>query len=400
MAAPRDPGTGAGPAGSAGPAGTAGTAGTAGAPHAGLPADLPVRPGDAVRPPALPELGPAVEALPGLARVAASAWWHTAEWSVRSGVKASRRVARAAVDPSEAGRLVHDVSETAHAVADLAKAVSSGVPLPRAMVELGAALGERVELRPDHREARDAAPPVAGAVPGSVTARGPAEPLDPATGGSTAVPGFRSGLLARLSAEESAVPAAPPRTPTRAEELRRRGAELLERSRDVWATEVGHPAYERILDELAPDEGRILLLLLKDGPQPSVDVRTGGPVGLVSSQLIAPGLTMIGARAGVRWVDQVPAYLNNLFRLGLVWFSREALRDPLEYQVVEAQPDVLAAMHSVKFAKVVRRSIHLTPFGENFCRTVLVDAEEAAAAEYPEHDAPPETAVAEPPSQA
>ena len=47
----------------------------------------------------------------------------------------------------------------------------------------------------------------------------------------------------------------------------------------------------------------------------------------------------------------MPSFLNNLFRLGLIWFSREALRDPLEYQVVEAQPDVLEAMHSVKFAR-------------------------------------------------
>ena len=70
---------------------------------------------------------------------------------------------------------------------------------------------------------------------------------------------------------------------------------------------------------------------------------------------------MIGARAGVRYLDEVPAYLNNLFRLGLIWFSREQLEDPMEYQVVEAQPDVLEAMHSVRFPKVVRRSIHLTP---------------------------------------
>jgi hypothetical protein len=96
---------------------------------------------------------------------------------------------------------------------------------------------------------------------------------------------------------------------------------------------------------------------------------------------------MIGPRAGCRYVDQVPSYLNNLFRLGLVWFSRESLRDPMEYQVVEAQPDVLAAMHSVKFAKVVRRSIHLTPFGEDFCRQCLVE-EDVATAAFPEHGTP------------
>ena len=60
----------------------------------------------------------------------------------------------------------------------------------------------------------------------------------------------------------------------------------------------------------------------------------------------------------------------------------------MEYQVVEAQPDVLAAMHSVQFAKVVRRSIHLTPFGEDFCRTCLVDEDEAA--ELPLHQIPEE----------
>ena len=162
-------------------------------------------------------------------------------------------------------------------------------------------------------------------------------------------------------------------TSVRSTSLRERGQELLEKSRDVWATDDRHPAFDRILDDLAPDEARILVMLLKNGPQASVDIRTGGPVGMLSSQLIAPGLNMVGPRAGLRYLDQVPSYLNNLYRLGLVWFSREALRDHLEYQVLEAQPDVLAAMHSVKFAKVVRRSIHLTPFGEEFVKQALVD---------------------------
>ena len=153
--------------------------------------------------------------------------------------------------------------------------------------------------------------------------------------------------------------------------LSEHGDELLRRSADVRYEEESHPAYDRILSELAPDEGRILRLLLLSGPQPAVDVRTGGPIGMVSSRLIAPGLNMIGARAGCRYVDRVPQYLNNLFRLGLVWFSRETLRDPLPYQVVEAQPDVIEAIKSVRMAKIVRRSIHLTPFGEDFCRVAL-----------------------------
>ncbi|TIC83632.1 DUF4393 domain-containing protein [Nocardioides sp. GY 10113] len=178
--------------------------------------------------------------------------------------------------------------------------------------------------------------------------------------------------------------------------MRERGADLLARSRDVWSTDDRHPAYDRILDDLAPDEARILVLLLEHGPQPSVDVRTGGPIGLVNSQLLAPGLNMLGPRAGVRYLDHVPSYLNNLSRLGLVWLSKEPVRDHAEYQVLEAQPDVTAALRSVKFAKVVRRSVHLTPFGEEFCRLALVDEAVGAREDLPEHAVPPEEAPPQP----
>jgi len=80
----------------------------------------------------------------------------------------------------------------------------------------------------------------------------------------------------------------------------------------------------------------------------------------VSSSLVASGLTMIGARARVRYGDEVPAYLDNLFGLGLVWFSSEQVEDPRDYQVLEAQPDVLAAMHSRRPARA-RRPAGLSP---------------------------------------
>jgi hypothetical protein len=277
---------------------------------------------------------PALDALPGLMRIAATSWVRTAEWGVVAGLRTGRRLLQAATSPQSALELAQGVASASGVVADLAKAVASGVSIPQAVVEVSASLGG-----------------------------GPSKAVDRQ---------------------------APSRAPSKADpqrSLREQGELLLQRSRDVWNNETGHPAYERILSELAPDEGRILMLLLHGGPQPSVDVRTGGPVGAVSSHLVAPGLNMIGPRAGVRYLDQVPSYLNNLFRLGLIWFSREQLRDPLEYQVVEAQPDVLAASHSVRFHKIVRRSIHLTPFGEDFCRTCLTSDNEDLA-KLPEHQAP------------
>lgn len=155
------------------------------------------------------------------------------------------------------------------------------------------------------------------------------------------------------------------------EVLQRRGAGLLAQAADVRFREETHPAYGRILDELTPDEARILRLMATRGAQPAVDVRTGRPLR-IGSEMVAAGLTVIGAEAGCRHVERVPAYLNNLFRLGLIWFSHEELHDLRGYQVLEAQPEVGDAMKRAgRAARVVRRSIALTPFGDDFCHAVL-----------------------------
>jgi hypothetical protein len=100
-------------------------------------------------------------------------------------------------------------------------------------------------------------------------------------------------------------------------------------------------------------------------------VRTSGPIGILKDDLVAPGLNMIGMEAGVRHSDRVKRYLDNLYRLGLIWFSREQLADQARYQVLEAQPEVSDAMDEPRRSRTVRRSIHLTPFGEDFCSTCL-----------------------------
>jgi hypothetical protein len=154
------------------------------------------------------------------------------------------------------------------------------------------------------------------------------------------------------------------------EELRERGAELLRRSADVHYSEEAHPAYANILNNLAPDEGRILRLFVQQGPQASIDVRTSPPLG-IGSEMVASGMNMIGREAGCRDVDRTHSYLANLYRLGLIWFSREALSDQNRYHLLEAQPEVQVAMSEAGRTRTVRRSIHLTDFGRDFCETCL-----------------------------
>ena len=69
----------------------------------------------------------AAGSVPGLARVAASAAWHTTGWGVRTGLRGTRRVARAATSADEAAALIDDVTETVGVVGELAR---SSPPAP------------------------------------------------------------------------------------------------------------------------------------------------------------------------------------------------------------------------------------------------------------------------------
>jgi hypothetical protein len=254
--------------------------------------------------------------IPGLAKVVAVSSFRIGAWAAATGFNAGRRAVDVVLHPDHAVELAEDLRVAASAVT-------------RALV------GDQVETRVRHAATDN---PVVRVVAEAVDSVAPHPP--PAQ--------------------------TPPENP-----LYEAGQDLLRRSRDVWSEDRGHPAYARIIGELAPDEARILMLLLRKGPQATVDVRTGGMIGMVSSNLVQANLNMIGVMSGCRYVDRVPSYLHNLERLGLIWFSSETLKDPMEYQVLEAQPDVLEAMGSVRRAKCVRRSIHLTPFGEDFCRDGL-----------------------------
>jgi len=238
-----------------------------------------------------------LRASPALARLAAGAWWRTAQWTVAASYRTTARVLRAAASGESPADLLSDLGS-------------------------------------DVRE--------------------------------------HARRILGVSGDDGADPMDEPADANARDSLRDRGAELLRRSADVNDEQDAHPAYDRILAQLHPDEGRILRLLALEGPQPSVDVRGAKGNLPVSTQLVAPGLSMIGPQAGCRHVDRVPAYLNNLYRLGLIWFSRESLEDPLRYQVLEAQPDVVEALREAGRArKTVRRTIHLTPFGEDFCDVCL-----------------------------
>jgi hypothetical protein len=251
-----------------------------------------------------------IETLPGLARLAADVWWRTTLWGLGASLRASTRLARVALDPGAAAEFVQEFSAGMRGYAREFLGIADLDDRVRQMAPINSSLSRR---------------------------------------------GRRNG------SEPEHV------------SLRTQGAELLRQAADVGVDDDIHPAYARILTELAPDEARILRLLATEGAQPMVDVRATNLIG-VGTQLVAPNLNMIGAQSGVRHRDRVPSYLNNLQRLGLIALSNEPLSDPIVYQVLEAQPYVLSGIKGTSRAKAIRRSISLTPFGRDFCDAILPTA--------------------------
>lgn len=250
-----------------------------------------------------------VDALPELARLAAAAWTRSALWGLGVGLRVGTRLARASVDPQLAAEIAQDFGSGMRSYAREFLGITD--------------LEDRVRLL---------TPP----------------------GDRFSVAG---GMLHRGADAERL-------SPERA--LRIQGAELLRQSADVSVDDELHPAFGRIVGELAPDEGRILRLLAYEGDQPMVDVRAANLIG-VGSQLVAQNLNMVGMQAGCRHTERAPAYLTNLQRLGLVCFGDQPLEDPIAYQVLEAQPHVLEAIKAATRAKTVQRRLSLTPFGLEFC---------------------------------
>ncbi len=156
--------------------------------------------------------------------------------------------------------------------------------------------------------------------------------------------------------------------PMTMEALAKRGERLLAESAEIGRDESLHPAFASIIDELAPDEARILRLFATDGIQPTIDIRDRELVPF-KSRLVADHLSMIGSDAGCRYDDRTPMYLQNLERLGLIAFSDDPVDDLKRYQVLEAQPHVGAAKDAAKRPKTVYGSVHLTDFGVEFFKT-------------------------------
>jgi len=125
--------------------------------------------------------------------------------------------------------------------------------------------------------------------------------------------------------------------------------------------------FHRILDQIVPDEARIISALSDGSASPLVSVHALSRAGLLGEALIE-NASLVGRTANVALPSLTPTYVGHLLALGLLETGAEDddLKD--EYQILLADSDVLRAIRTGSRgplpARVERRTVRLSSLGQ------------------------------------
>ncbi len=158
--------------------------------------------------------------------------------------------------------------------------------------------------------------------------------------------------------------------------LRENYVNLVATAMDTATSGQAHPAYVEVLKQLTPDEALILEYLPRVGlHEPLVDLAYYSPDGGQFTRYRHVGT--LGQDAGCSHLEQVPEYLDNLCRLGLLEIPESAhLFDNWRYDKIrELELVEIAAAEIPQGSQpaIVKKMVGITSFGEAFrsaCVTV------------------------------
>ncbi len=237
---------------------------------------------------------------------------------------------------------------------------------PHAYDELrpGETTGHEVELRP-----------------GSVVER-PADVVDLIGGvrrvvgaafrSTTAVAGWSERQTLTLLRErmEALAPAEEPRWPATVpvELLGSKMRRLLERSLEANSLDALDEVYHWIVDQLLPDEARIVAALSDGGSSPMVHVLARSRGGVASEPLLSH-MSLIGKTANLTLPQLTPVYVRHLLALNVVQSGPEDPALKAEYEILAADLVVMRAVRRGSRGpippKVERASLRLSPLGRD-----------------------------------
>jgi hypothetical protein len=176
------------------------------------------------------------------------------------------------------------------------------------------------------------------------------------------------GLLdARLEAvaRPLPMPALPGGTP-RIDGLNVKLGRLLRQAVDQTTTAGQHELFHKILDQLVPDEARIIGALSDGSASPLVNVYRRTRAGLVG-EVELENMSLIGKTANLALGAQTPTYVSHLLTLGLLELGPEDPEMKVDYEILCADTTVLKAMKEASRgpvpARVEKHTLRLSGLG-------------------------------------
>lgn len=178
-------------------------------------------------------------------------------------------------------------------------------------------------------------------------------------------------LRARLDVAAPAPRAIAPGTADRgagAEPLRTKMDRLLDRALEQNSRSGRQELFSKIVDQLVPDEARIIGALSDGSVSPMLHVfaRTISGIG---GEPILENASLVGKMANVSLPQMTPVYVGHLLSLGLLETGPEDLRLKDDYQILGADSAVLRALKQGKRgpleAKVEKYTIRLSVLGRD-----------------------------------
>jgi hypothetical protein len=173
-----------------------------------------------------------------------------------------------------------------------------------------------------------------------------------------AVEGWTGTASARITPE--------PPPPHRDTTLDTKMNALLSRALEQSTASGRDELFHRILDQIVPDEARIISALSDGSSSPMISVHALNRAGLLGEALIE-NASLIGRAANVALPALTPTYVGHLLALGLLETRPEddAMKD--EYQILLADSGVLRAIREGSIgpvpARVEKRTVRLSTLG-------------------------------------
>lgn len=176
-----------------------------------------------------------------------------------------------------------------------------------------------------------------------------------------------------------AVPALQNASITEDRDIRKLYANLLANSMNKVVRNGIHPGFVEIINQLCPDEAKILVQFYKEKVVPTITLRSQNERG--EGVDIVKDFSNISERAQCEYPLKVKMYFDNLIRLGLIETSMlSSLTDKTLYDPLKNHPYVVSKKYKIEKSvgeynkpDFTESFLRLTDFGYEFCEKCVID---------------------------